>query len=274
MSIRSRLTVLVALAAAPPLALVAYNTLEWRTLLERQAGEDALASARLVSAELSQLMQGTRNLMRTITLHPSVPANEGECAAHFAAVVKGLAVYREATLIDRAGRFHCSSIPIPPTLDVTDRAYFTEPLKTGRFTIGTITLGRVTGDRSLHVAMPYKPPDGSFDGIVVMILNPDRVAHEFAQRAWPKNHRVSVLDREGSVVFMIPPTKEYEIRAATRSAATAEVTARHSLRVAPPARTKSRRWFVSVKRPTNCSWRSASISMSRLRACGTLRGAA
>ena len=218
MSIRSRLTVLVALAAAPPLALVAYNTLEWRTLLERQAGEDALASARLVSAELSQLMQGTRNLMRTITLHPSVPGNEGECAAHFAAVVKGLAVYREATLIDRAGRFHCSSIPIPPTLDVTDRAYFTEPLKTGRFTIGTITLGRVTGDRSLHVAMPYKPPDGSFDGIVVMILNPDRVAHEFAQRAWPKNHRVSVLDREGSVVFMIPPTEKYEIRAATREA--------------------------------------------------------
>jgi hypothetical protein len=37
-SLRSRLTVLVALAAAPPLALVAYNTMEWRTLLEQQAG--------------------------------------------------------------------------------------------------------------------------------------------------------------------------------------------------------------------------------------------
>jgi len=215
-SIRSRLTVLVALAAAPPLALVAYNTLEWRTLLTRQAGEDALASARLVSAEFSQLMQGTRYLMLTITRHPSVPGNEAECAAHFSGVVKGLSVYREAALIDRSGKFHCSSISIPPALNVSDRAYFAEPLKTGRFTIGTVTTGRVTGERSLHVSMPYKPPDGSFDGVIVMILNPDRVAQEFAQRAWPKNHRLSVLDREGNVVFMIPPSENYETRAATR----------------------------------------------------------
>jgi len=217
-SIRSRLTVLVALAAAPPLALVAYNTLEWRTLLERQAGEDALASARLVAAELTQLMQGTRHLMLTITRHPSVPGNETECAAHFTTVVKDLSIYREAALIDRSGRFHCSSIPIPPTLNVSDRAYFAEPLKTGRFTIGTVTTGRVTGERSLHVSMPYKPQDGSFDGVVVMIINPDNVAREFALRAWPENHRLSVLDREGNVVFMIPPTDKYEVRAATRDA--------------------------------------------------------
>jgi two-component sensor histidine kinase len=215
-SIRSRLTVLVALAAAPPLALVAYNTLEWQTLLTRQAGDEALASARLVSAEFSQLMQGTRYLMLTIPRHPSVPANEVECAAHFAGAVKGLAVYREAALIDRSGKFHCSSIAIPPTLNVSDRAYFAEPLKTGRFTIGTVTTGRVTGERSLHLSMPYKPPDGSFDGVMVMILNPDRVAQEFAQRAWPKNHRLTVLDREGNVVFMIPPSDNYETRAATR----------------------------------------------------------
>lgn len=218
MSLRSRLTVLVVLAAAPPLALVAYNTMEWRTLLERQAGEEALASARLVAAEMSQLMEGTRHLMLTITKHPSVPDNEVECAAHFSAVVKNLAIYREAALIDRGGRFHCSSIAIPPTLDVSDRAYFTEPLKTGRFTIGTVTTGRVTGERSLHTSMPYRTANGNFDGVVVMILNPDRMAREFAKRAWPANHRLSVLDREGSLVFMIPPSEHYEVRMATREA--------------------------------------------------------
>ncbi len=218
MSIRSRLTVLVALAAAPPLALVAYNTLEWRTLLERQAGEEALASARLVSAELTQLMQGTRYLMQTITRHPSVPWNETECSAHFANVVGNLSIYHQAALIDRNGRFHCSSISIPPDLDVSDRIYFTEPLRTGNFTVGTVAVGRVTGNRSIHVSMPYKSPDGSFDGIVVMILNPDRIARDFEQRAWPRNHRLSVLDREGNLVFMVPPTEKFELRAATRAA--------------------------------------------------------
>jgi two-component sensor histidine kinase len=156
--------------------------------------------------------------MLTITKHPGVPDNEQECAAHFAAVVKNLTVYREAALIDRSGRFHCSSIQIPPGLDVSDRAYFAEPLKTGRFTVGTVTTGRVTGERSLHVSMPYKPDDGSFDGVIVMILNPDRMAREFAMRAWPTNHRLNVLDREGNPVFTIPPSEKPEVRAATRDA--------------------------------------------------------
>lgn len=218
MSIRSRLAVLVALAAAPPLALVAYNTFEWRWLLERQAGDEALASARLISGEMSQLMEGTRHLMLTITKHPSVPDDEGGCAAHFSAVVENLAIYRAAALIDRDGRFRCSSIAIPPDLDVRDRVYFSEPLRTGRFTIGSVAMGRVTGERSLHVSMPFQAPDQGFDGIVVMILNPDRIAREFALRTWPANHRLSVLDRDGNLVFMIPPTDEFEVRAAARAA--------------------------------------------------------
>jgi two-component sensor histidine kinase len=218
MSLRSRLTVLVALAAAPPLALVAYNTMEWRTLLERQAGEEALASARLISGEMAQLMEGTRHLMLTITKHPSVPGDEAGCASHFSAVVKNLAIYREAALIDREGGFHCSSIAIPPTLDVRDRIYFSEPLKSGKFTVGTITTGRVTGERSLHVSMPYEAPDKSFSGVVVMILNPDRIAREFAQRAWPANHRLSVMDRNGALVFTIPQTDQVEATEVSRQA--------------------------------------------------------
>ena len=218
MSIRSRLTVLVALAAAPPLALIAYNTFEWRTLLERQAGDEALASARLIAAEMSQLMNGTRHLMLTITKHPAVPDNEAECAAHFTAVVENLAIYHEAALIGRDGKFRCSSIAIPPTLDVSDRAYFAEPLRTGRFTIGNITTGRVTGERSLHASMPYQTPDKRFDGVIVFILNPDRIARVFSGRAWPANHRLSVLDREGNVVFMIPVDDKAESHAAAREA--------------------------------------------------------
>jgi two-component sensor histidine kinase len=218
MSLRSRLSVLVAIAAAPSLALVAYNTVEWRGFLERQAGDDALASARMISAELSQLLEGTRHVMLTVTRHPSVPDDEAACAAHFRSVIQNLPIYREAALIDREGRFRCSTIRIPPTLDVRDRVYFAEPLRTGLLTVGTITTGRVTGERSLHISMPYQTPDKRFDGVIVFILNPDRVASDFGARAWPANHRLSVLDRQGSLVFTVPPTEDVAARALTREA--------------------------------------------------------
>ena len=208
MSLRSRLAVVVTLGLVPPLAITAYNTYAWREFLERQSNQEALSSARLISAELSQLVEGTRNLMLTIVKHPAVPAREEECAAYFKSVIADLPIYREVALIDRDGKFHCSTIPIPPTLDVHDRIYFTEPLRTGKLTIGTLTTGRVTGERSIHVAIPYKSPDGHFDGVVALVLNPDVIGQDFAARRWQIYHRVMVIDREGTLVFTIPSTAD------------------------------------------------------------------
>jgi two-component sensor histidine kinase len=204
MSLRSRLAVVVTLGLIPPLAITAYNTFAWRDFLERQSNLEALSSARLISAELSQLIEGSRHLMLTLVKHPAVPAREEECVAYFKLVIADLPIYREAALIDRDGKFHCSTIPIPPTLDVHDRVYFTEPLRTGRLTVGTLTTGRVTGERSIHVSIPYKSPDGRFDGIVALVFNPDRIGDDFAARRWQIYHRIMVTDREGSLVFTIP----------------------------------------------------------------------
>jgi two-component sensor histidine kinase len=208
MSLRSRLAVVVTLGLVPPLAITAYNTYAWREFLERQSNQEALSSARLISAELSQLVEGSRNLMLTIVKHPAVPAREEECTAYFKSVIADLPIYREVALIDRDGKFHCSTIPIPPALNVRDRVYFAEPLRTGKLTVGTLTTGRVTGERSIHVSIPYKSPDGRFDGIVALVLNPDVIGQDFATRRSQIYHRVMVIDREGSLVFTIPSTTD------------------------------------------------------------------
>src|SRR5262249_51622104 len=211
-SLRSHLAVVVTMAVVPPLAITFYNTWAWRDFLERQSSEEALASARLISAELSQLVEGSRRLMLTLVKHPAVPSREEECAAYFKAVIADLPIYREAALIDRSGQFHCSSIPIPPGVDVRDRVYFSEPLRTGKLTIGTLTTGRVTRERSIHVSIPYRTPSGSFDGVAVIVFNPDRIGQEFAERRMQNYHRIHGLHRPGQLVFTIPNTDEQNAR--------------------------------------------------------------
>ena len=201
MSLRLRLAVLVAAAVAPSLALIGYNSYSWKDFLETDAGDEALASARLVSAELSQLLRGTEHIMTTMMKHPSVPGNE-ECSAYFKSVIADLTIYREAAFIGRDARFHCSTIAIPATLDVRDRVYFQEPLATGKLTVGTLTTGRVTGESSLHISVPYR--DTRADGVVVLILNPEKLAQDFEARLWPPQHRLTVFDRNGGVVLRIP----------------------------------------------------------------------
>lgn len=161
MSLRHRLAALVTITLAPLLAITAYNTLRWRTFMERDARDEALAAARLVSAELSQIVEGSRQLMIAMGRHPAVPDNEAECVPYFKSVIASLPNYREAAVIGLDGKFRCSTIPIPSTLDVSDRLYFTEPIRTGELTVGTLVQGRVTKSSSIHISMPYDKGDGS-----------------------------------------------------------------------------------------------------------------
>jgi two-component sensor histidine kinase len=135
--------------------------------------------------------------------HPSVPADEPACVEHFKTIIAQTPIYRELALIGRDGKFHCSTVPIPPDLDVKDRFYFTEPLRTGRFAVGKVTTGRVTGQRSIHLTMPYKAANGTFDGIIALILNPNQLANTLT--GLEPADRLVVTDREGTAVISLPP---------------------------------------------------------------------
>ena len=210
MSLRHRLSVLVAIALTPPLLLTLYNTVRWQLVLEKEARDEVQASARLVSAEFAQIIEGSRQLMLAMSKHPAVPDQEAECTAYFKSVIADIPQYREAAVVDPEGKFHCSTIPIPPDLNVKDRIYFHEPLSTGQLTIGTLVQGRVTRSRSIHVSMPYKDASGAVKGIIVLILNPEKVAQDLEARPWQSGQRVIVLDREGSLVMAVPRDKTDE----------------------------------------------------------------
>ncbi|MGD9920681.1 MAG: sensor histidine kinase [Pseudorhodoplanes sp.] len=217
MSLRYRLAILMMVALLPPLAITAYNTLRWQYFLERDSREEALAAARLVAAELAQIVEGSRQLMIAMGRHPAVPDNEGECASYLKSVITGLPTYREAAVINPDGKFICSTIAIPPTLDVSDRLYFYGPLKSGELTVGTLVQGRVTRSNSIHISMPFTKGDGVKRGVFVVILNPERVALDLSARPWRTNHRVVVMDREGSLVFTIPQQGEQDARAIAKA---------------------------------------------------------
>ncbi|MGP0089927.1 MAG: sensor histidine kinase [Xanthobacteraceae bacterium] len=204
MSLRFRLSILVGIAVLPPLLLTAYNTLGWQKFQERDARDEALAGARLLSAEFVQTADGSRQLMIAMSKHPSVPDQEQACTDYFKSVLADLPIYRDAAVVDPTGKFHCSTVPIPETLDVSDRLYFRGPLTTGQLTIGMLTEGRVTHNRSIHISMPYRPPGAASDWVIVLTINPERLAQELASRPWRSRHRILALDREGALVMTSP----------------------------------------------------------------------
>ncbi|MGH6791043.1 MAG: hypothetical protein ACRECC_15375 [Pseudolabrys sp.] len=124
MSLRRRLSLLVAIGLTPPFLLTVFNTARWQIQFEDNARTDAVADARLVATEVTQIIDGSRQLLLALSKYPASPNNESECTSYFKSIITELPIYRAAAIIDSEGRFHCSTIPIPPDLNVTDRIYF------------------------------------------------------------------------------------------------------------------------------------------------------
>ncbi|HEY6858674.1 MAG TPA: histidine kinase dimerization/phosphoacceptor domain -containing protein [Pseudolabrys sp.] len=204
MSLRRRLSILVAIGLMPPFLLTVFNAARWQIHMEDQARLDAVSDARLISTAVGQLIDSSRQLMLAMSKYSVTSGNDAECTTYFKTAITDLPMYRGAAVIDTDGKFHCSTIPIPPGLDVRDRVYFHEPLATGKFTIGTYTKGRVTDSTSIHLSMPYRSPDGSLSGVIVLILNPDKMTDSLAALPRRMQDRVMVLDRKGSLVSTFP----------------------------------------------------------------------
>ena len=213
MSLRRRLSILVGIGMTPPLLLVMFNTARWQVHHEEDVHTAAIADARLLATEVTQTIDSSRDIMTIMAKFPGAPGDEAACTAYFKSVITSLPIYREAAIIDSDGKFHCSTVPIPPDLNVKDRAYFKEPLASGQFTIGTFTKGRVTGETSIHLSMPYKSADGTMSGVIVVILNPDRMAENLVALPWHPRDRIIVVDREGSVVLTFPRNNAADVAA-------------------------------------------------------------
>jgi two-component sensor histidine kinase len=213
MSLRRRLAILVGIGMTPPLLLVMVSTARWQIHHEDDLHAAAVADARLLATEVTQIMENSRDTMTVMAKFPGVPNDEKACSAYFKSVVESLPIYRAAAIIDNNGNFHCSSVPIPPTLNVIDRPYFREPLDTGKFTIGNFTKGRATGEDSIHLSMPYKSPDGSLSGVIAIVLNPARVGEDLVALPWHPRDRIMVVDRTGALVLTFPPDQREDAAA-------------------------------------------------------------
>jgi two-component sensor histidine kinase len=205
MTLRHRLSLLVAIALIPPLLLTLYNVVRSQIVLDKEARDEAITAARLISAEFAQLIEGSRRLMVAMSRHPAVPDDEAVCAAYFRSVIADIPLYREAAIIDTNGASRCATIPAPATASIKDRAYFREPMITGALTVAPLTQDGGTQAQSLHVSMPYRAADGSVKGVIVLVLNPERIAQDLARRPLRPHQRIIVLDREGSLVLAVPP---------------------------------------------------------------------
>jgi signal transduction histidine kinase/ActR/RegA family two-component response regulator len=204
-SLRIRLLVLVLVTVVPTVAIVLVSAREQRRLLVTQASGEATALARLVAERHQRSVDTARGLLLGMSRMPALAKLDGEaCSAALAPLLA-----REHVLVNLAaartdGVLFCSAAPARAGIDLSDRAFFAEVLRTGGLGIGEYVISRVRGMGAVGFGYPVPGDDGKTVAVAIASLGVSELQRELDELEIPAGAEVAVLDRRGVTICARP----------------------------------------------------------------------
>ncbi len=193
-SIRTRLYLINLACLGPALALIVYTFHDDQERAVVAARAEALRLAHLAALHQEQTIQGTRQLLIILSQLPVVLQCDGAaCQGVFQALLPRFRGYLNLGLIAPDGTLAASALPPSGTVDLGDRGYFQEVVRTREFTVGEYQVGRVTGRPGLNFGYPVLDPAGQLKGVVFAALD----------LAWTEKVAAEVRMGEGATLLMV-----------------------------------------------------------------------
>jgi len=208
--LRTRLLLIVLMAAVPCALLVVEAGLERRSADGAQAQETARRLAALASLELERLVDGTHNLLVGLSFVPGVRELGPDCSDILRTVHAQSPQYAVVGGIRPDGEYVCSSLPISGPVNLADRRHFRQAVERRGFGVGDFVIGRVSGKASLNLAQAILDDDGNVQAVIIAAIDLDALSSLAARANLPPGSDVTVLDRQGTVLTHYPPGDGYQ----------------------------------------------------------------
>ncbi|QLF71909.1 HAMP domain-containing protein (plasmid) [Peteryoungia desertarenae] len=200
-----RLFLLTAVGLAPAALILFHNVATMRSEKEREIHAEALRIAQLASLEISRIVSGAENVLVTISATSAIQdLQQPYCNEYLARVRHRLPSFSGISIAGLDGVVRCSREENGVGVSVADRAYFREVLDTQRFTIGTYTVGRISGQESLPLALPVRDELGAVIGVAIGTLNLQWLGQRLRERSFMGNSALTVADRDGVILAREP----------------------------------------------------------------------
>jgi len=205
-----RLFVLVAVALLPAIAIQSYNEFDLRRSRQMEVQEQALGLAKLAAAEQQQIVQGIRQALIALSELPAIKAKDAQgCKAYLSRIKERYPEFISFIVVDPNGSSFCDSRSEFEQSSAAGRPYFGSVLRTGKFTVGEFAIGRATGRKVLHFALPFYGNDDRLGGVVIAALGLDWLAGYLAQKGVPPGAALAITDRDGTYLARYPDNARF-----------------------------------------------------------------
>jgi signal transduction histidine kinase/FixJ family two-component response regulator len=200
-SLLARLLMVVAIALVPVLAFQGYTEADARRVRQQLMEEEALRLVHLVSFEQQRIIDGAEQVLDVIGGAPAVQDNTLPlCQRLLANLLRQSPRYAFAAVIGLDGHVVCSPDPANIGVDLSDRPYFQNAMRSGDTAIGEYVVGRGSGKPSIGIAKPYRNRDGTIAGVVEVSLDLRWLGEQLAGLALPPGGSARVADHNGIIL--------------------------------------------------------------------------
>ncbi|MGE3270838.1 MAG: GAF domain-containing protein, partial [Chloroflexota bacterium] len=206
-SLRVRLLLLMVLAIGPALALVAIGGIEQRRQSSALAQADALHLARMVVNEHRQQIDQARQLLVSLSLHPSVisvNADPSACMRLLGRVLEAQDGYTNLAVARTDGEIVCSGRAMDGPVNLADRQYFQRVMQTGQFDAKEFDIGRVSGRPGLMMGAPVFGPGGEIIAVLHAGIDLNWLTRFAVNADLPAGSRFSLLRTDGTILARTP----------------------------------------------------------------------
>jgi signal transduction histidine kinase/ActR/RegA family two-component response regulator len=205
-SLRIRLLVLVLVAAVPIVGIVVLSAREQRRLLVAEASLDVHAVSQLVAERHQRSVDAARGLLFGLSRMPEIAALDGaRCSAALAPLLASERVFVNIAAARADGQLFCSAAPVAKLpVDLSDRAFFQNALRTGGLGVGELVLSRVVGKGAIGFGYPVRDAGGKTVAVAIVSLAVEELQHQLEELPLPEGVEVAVLDRRGVAISVRP----------------------------------------------------------------------
>jgi two-component sensor histidine kinase len=207
----SRRLFLLTLAALLPAAIVLfYNLYSLRLAKETEIRDEAVRAGQFGALEIQRIISGAENVLIALSAMPVIQQrDEAGCQAYLARVTARLPQFSVIGVTDVHGDVFCPKSATGKPTSIADRPYFQRTLETGKFVVGEFTVGRVTKEQVLPLAMPVKDDQSKVVGVIFGALRLDWLSQRLSERKFGRNSALTVTDRNGVILARVPYQAKY-----------------------------------------------------------------
>ncbi|WP_349369758.1 histidine kinase dimerization/phosphoacceptor domain -containing protein [Salinarimonas sp.] len=213
MSLAARLAVLILAAVLPLVVALLAGQKDLYREMEADVRAEALQQARFLAGDLSQLVDGIRQVQAVLAGTPQIRGGDAEgCSETLQRIVDGQALMNNVLVADAKGDIWCDGVHRPEDVrifNVADRRYFRRARAERAFSVDGYAIGRSTDAPVVHFATPVETATGGFAGVVITAVDLRALAARLQRPIWTDGQAILVADRDGVVLVRHPDNQAY-----------------------------------------------------------------